>query len=291
MILRQSTIKTFSECALKYRFEHVDKAPREQSSALTWGSVMHESILRLETWHDHMSAADALAAAQQWFKEAWADPAAIDPEYAIDYMMPRTSWKKYLDEGLKILEKWWGIYQWDTDVVLAREYQFTVPVEGTDHHLTGTIDRLALRYVARLDENAVLIQDYKSSRKVPTYQYLQHDLQFTAYSYATTRPEFWVGLPNGENLYKQLQGNPRMGEWVHLRAPKRMDAGERTDMHYARLRYAVNAVADSIALGVFVPNIGGESCAFCDFRKSCGLPTLEEEGYYDRVNPRPITVT
>lgn len=276
MLIRQSQIKTFAECGLKYRFEHIDRLPREQSSALTWGSLIHEAVLHLEQLDD-------LQRALAWFKEAWTDPSSIDPELQIDYMMPRTSWKKYLDEGLNIIEKWAGIYRWDTDTVIAREHEFTVPVVGTDHELTGTIDRLALRYVGRLDRHVVLIQDYKTNRKVPTYSYLQHDLQFSAYAYATTRPEFWASFDNGEELYDLYAGAPRHGEWIHLRGPKRMDAGERTELHYARLRYAVEAIANSVAMGIYVPNISGESCTYCDFRKACGLPTLDEEGYLERV--------
>lgn len=276
MILRQSSIKTFQECGLKYRFQNLDQLPREQSGALTFGTLVHEAVMRMEQWDD-------LDRAIAWFKDMWMDPEAFETGLKIDYMLPRTSWKKYLEEGVQALTKWHGIYQWDTDTVLAREHQFTVPVEGTDHYLTGTIDRLSLRYMGRFDEHVVLIQDYKTNSKLPTYNYLQHDLQFTAYAYATTRPEFWTNVENGDHLWQTFANHRRWGEWIHLRAPKRMDAGERTETHYARLRYAVNAIASSIELGIFVPNISGEACTYCDFRKACGLPTLEQEGYLDAI--------
>lgn len=275
MLIRQSQIKNFMDCPLKIKFER-EGQNREQSSALTWGTLIHEAVLRLESSGD-------LEATLLWFKEVWSDPTSLDASLKIDYMMPRTSWKKYLDEGLEIIEKWWHLYRWDSDTIIAREYEFTVPVVGTDHELTGTIDRLALRYVGRLDEYVVLIQDYKTNRKIPTYNYLQHDLQFTSYAYASTRPEFWTGIENGEDLFQLYADRERHGEWIHLRGPKRMDAGERTNLHYARLRYAINAIAESIAMGIYVPNISGESCAYCDFRTACGLPTLDAEGYLERV--------
>lgn len=275
MLIRQSEIKRFMDCPLQFRFMR-EGHPREQSSALTWGTLIHEAVLRLERWDDLPRALD-------WFTEAWMDPTSLDASLKIDYMMPRTSFKKYLDEGIEIIERWAGIYRWDTEPVLARECEFTVPVVGTEHELTGTIDRLTIRYVGDLDAHVVLIQDYKTNRKVPTYNYLQHDLQFTAYAYATTRPEFWATFEDGDDLYERYRDLPRHGEWIHLRGPKRMNAGERTELHYARLRYAVNAIADSIAMGIYVPNISGESCTYCDFRKACGLPTLDEEGYLEKV--------
>jgi hypothetical protein len=281
MQIRQSDIRTFSDCALKYRHAK-EGLPREQSGALTWGTVLHEVVQRLEEWHIAKDP-DPLDRALKLFREHWSDPESLDASLKIDYFLPRTSWKKYLDDGQGIIKKWWGIHQWDTDTVLAREYQFTVPVPGTDHELTGTLDRLALRYMGSLDEHVVLIQDYKTNSKMPTYDYLQHDIQFTAYSFATTRPEFWVNLPRGDELYQLYADKRRWGEWIHLRIPKRMDAGERTDMHYARLRYAIQAMGDAIALGVFVPTISGTSCTYCEFRKPCGLPTLEQEGYLKTI--------
>ena len=68
---------------------------------------------------------------------------------------------------------------------------------------------------------------------------------------------------------------PRHGEWVALNGPKRMDAGERTQRHYNRLAYAVDAIAESVAQRIFPPNISGEACLYCDYRKPCGLPEID----------------
>jgi hypothetical protein len=69
-----------------------------------------------------------------------------------------------------------------------------------------------------------------------------------------------------------------MGEWVHLRTPKRIDAGFRTEVHYNRLQYAIEQIELSVALGIFVPDISGAACEFCEFRQRCGLPSREQEG-------------
>lgn len=290
MIVRQSMIKAFMDCALKYKYEHIDGLPREQSSALTWGSVMHESVERLEVAmesDDEDTRQNALDSTLTWFTDAWAEPAKVlGPEYEIDYYLPRTSWQSLYDEGKEILTRWHGHQQWESDVVLAREYTFTVDVPGTEHQLSGTLDRLALRYVGKLGRNVVQVVDYKTSKRRPTYDYLQHDLQFTAYSFATERPEFWTGIENGEEIYERMKDAPRHNEWIHLRGPHRLDAGERTANHYMRLIYAIDQIADSIAMGIFVPDISGTNCTFCDFRKECGLPSLAEEGYMEEVNSR-----
>jgi hypothetical protein len=117
---------------------------------------------------------------------------------------------------------------------------------------------------------------HNTAGKRPTYEYLEDDLQFTAYSFSTLQPEFWTGLPDGEGLYERLKDLPRRGEWVHLRDVHRMDAGPREQHHYNRLTYAVNAMAQSVALRIFVPDISGATCRFCEFRNRCGLPDIPE---------------
>lgn len=267
MIIRQSTIKQFMECALRYRFAS-EGAEREQSSAMSFGTVIHDAVLRME-----IAPTNNLAVGLVRFDEMWDDLAAFDLDY--DYLIPRYSHDTYRDLGHRILRDWWVLVQWESDIVLAREYTFSVPI-GT-HTLTGTVDKLSIRPL-KGGGYAILVSDYKTSAKAPTRDYLFHDIQFSTYSYASTQPEFWINIPNGDDLFAKYVDVPRIGEWVHLRAPRRISAGERNEMHYNRLKYTIDQIELSVALGIFVPDISGASCEFCEFRKRCGLPSLEQEG-------------
>ena len=264
MIIRQSDMKTWQKCPLQWRYQNIDGLPREQSGALTFGSIVHRCAERLEVDQDIEAAVAA-------FHAAWAAPEAVDPEYLIAYWMPGTSWAKYDQEGERILRAYWELVQWDFDSVLAREYSFNVPI-GDGHTLHGTIDKLVVRILGTTGRPAMGIVDLKTNRKTPTYDWLEDDLQFTAYSYATLQPEFWVNLPDG--MFERFLDLPRFGEWVQLTGPKRMDAGTREDHHYRRLERAVNEMAKSINAQIFVPNLSGESCRYCEFRKQCGLPEV-----------------
>lgn len=270
MHVRQSDLKLWQKCPLQYRWTHVDKIPREQSGSLSYGSIIHDCVLFLETTHDLNTAIERF----YWF---WDDPTRLDPEYKISYYVRGTNWKKYREAGPALLRNWWSIIQWDSDANVAREHHFEVPI-GDGHVLNGTADKVAVRYMPKLNRRVLLISDYKTNNKTPTYDYLAEDLQFTAYGYASTQREFWTGIPNGEQLFAEFADVPRWGEWVALTSPKRMDAGERTQQQYNRLIYAVNALAESVAMRIFVPNISGESCRYCDFRKQCGLPELDDVG-------------
>lgn len=273
MKVRQSTLKTWAKCPLIYKHQEIDGLPREQSASATFGSILHDVILHMETHRD-------LDGALELFRKYWLDPTLLDPEYQVDYYVRGTNWKKFAEKGERILRDWWSVIQWDADLTLAREYTFEVPIGSNGNTLNGTLDKLVIRYRAKDDTYVVLVSDYKSNNKVPTYGYLEEDLQFSAYCYATTRPEFWAGLPGGRGLelFEQYKLLPRYGEWVQLTETKRMDAGIREQRHYNRVAMAVDALAESVAMRVFVPTISGESCRYCEYRKPCGLPELDEDG-------------
>lgn len=273
MRVRQSDLKMWAKCPLIYKFTYLDRLPREQSGSLTFGTLIHHCVEQLERTGD-------LAGSIELFQELWIQPTLLHPDYAVQYYVRGTSWKKYMELGPKILRDWWAIASWDSTLVLAREHSFEVPI-GEGHTLHGTLDKLEVAY--RADINGGLggqvlrISDYKTNNKVPTYNYLAEDLQFSAYAYATTRPEFWANL-GGQAAYERYQDLPRYGEWVQLTGPKRMDAGIREQRHYNRIEMAVNGLADSVAMRIFVPNISGETCRYCEFRSPCGLPELDEDG-------------
>lgn len=268
--VRQSDLKQWSRCPLSWRYMNIDGLPRTQGGSAVFGTVLHELVLYLETTKDFEGTL-------QRFTQMWLDPVAHlgRDKGQIDYYERGRSWRKFNDIGPKILADWWALIQWESDVVLAREYEFDVPI-GDGHRLHGTIDKLAIRYLAATDSQVLLVSDYKTAGKRPTYEYLEDDLQFTAYSYATLQPEFWVNIPDGPAMFERLKDLPRRGEWVHLQDIHRMDAGPREQHQYNRLIYAVNAMAESVALRIFVPDISGATCRFCEFRDRCGLPDIPE---------------
>lgn len=266
MIVRQSTLKTWMECNLKYHWQHEIQAPREQSSALSWGTAIHESVLAMEVAGDLQVGIDT-------FCGIWDDLAAHGLDYA--YILPRNTHLGYREMGVNSLRNWWGLIQWESDVVLGREYPFTVPIG--EHTLTGTIDKLTLRQMKH-GEWVVVVSDYKTNAKAPTRDYLAHDIQFSAYAYATTQPEFWANIPDGDVIFKEHVNSRRFGEWAHLRTTKRIDAGVREQFHYNRLLYIINNMDLSIAMGIYNPTVTGASCEFCEYRQVCGLPSRVEEG-------------
>lgn len=271
MRVHQSDLKTFNRCPLLWKFENLDPnaPPGIQMSASTWGSIMHEAVLLLEETKDLDLAT---AQYQRW----WEHPEKLDASYEITEWIRGDSYPGLRDKGVAILRDWWSIIRWEADVVVAREHHFLVPYrDGIE--LEGTADKVAIRYNPKLDEEVVLISDYKTARRQPTYSYLSQDMQFSMYAMASESPEFWT-MDNGEELYERYKDAKRWGEWVHLRGPRRLDAGERNEGHYARLKYAIDGFVQSVGLRIFVPVIDGQVCCYCGYREYCGLPSREAEG-------------
>lgn len=263
MIVRQSMLKTWQSCPEKVRFE-LEGHPRKQSCALTFGSVIHAAVEVLE--------ARGLQEALTYFEWAWNSPEQIDPTYKIDYYLNGRTWLKYRTNGRRILSEWAALYAWNTDVVLAREHFFEVPI-GDGHTLRGTADKVSIRN--GVDGPELVVGDYKTNATEPTYEWLEDDLQFTAYCWASTRPEFWATFSDGQERWLRYQDLPRRGEWVQLTAPKVKSAGLRGPQQYNRLIRAVNQLARSVESGIYVPTLSGASCKWCDFREMCGLPDVE----------------
>jgi CRISPR/Cas system-associated exonuclease Cas4 (RecB family) len=266
MIIRQSTIKQFMECSLRYKFAS-EGAPRSQSSAMSFGTAIHDAVYVMET---EMSLDRAVAR----FLDLWDNLEAHGLAY--DYLIPRNDHRSYREKGLQILRDWWALVQWDTTVVLGREYYFRVPTSN-GHEIEGTVDKWGVRQL-KDGTWVVVIIDYKTSAKQPTRDYLRNDVQFHTYSYASTRREFWEPLNNGLEMFMQFRNAPRHNEWVQLRTPRIVDAGIRTDVHFNRMQYAIEQIELSVATGIFVPDISGASCEYCEFREVCGLPSIEAEG-------------
>lgn len=265
MLVSQSALKAFAACPVRYRYEKVDRLPRQQSGSLSFGSVIHECVRILEETSD-------VALACSMFEELWADPTKLEAQLKVDYYVRGTSWKKYNEIGPTLIENWARVLEWDNDTVLIREHPFCVPIGENGNFLTGRIDRLSLRHSPATGGLVVVLGDWKTTRKAPTRAALAEDLQFSAYAFASEHPSFWEDIPDGTDWFTKLAQAPRMGEWVHLVDGKRMDAGERGERHYNRLAMAVDAMAASISAGIFVPNISGSTCEWCDWRALCGLP-------------------
>jgi len=271
---RQSLITTWMSCALQARFQSIDNLPRRQHARATFGTCVHFALELYSNNGDVDAAVEA-------FTQVWEKPETLGVAPDI--------WPKYMtyggwrEKGIKLIIDYHDRIRWENREVIGSEVKFLVPFG--DHELTGTVDLLESR---KNSSGKLLLRvvDFKTNSKAPTKYNLRYNIQFTTYVWASMQPEFWMGngpdypaLPGGLLLYERFKEIPRRGIWFHLQTNKEIDAGPRDDEDFIRLYRVCEEIDKAITHNVFVPNISGDSCGFCDYTEPCGLaiPTQNDD--------------
>ena len=294
-------------CLARFGYD-LKGVPRSTNSAAAYGSVMHNSLQILERMiHEgrvmYPDPRDprmmevirqAVDVAVRNFLHYWlpANIEAICEPVPADGWLPRQGFNELRAKGVEVIKKYADLIRFDDHELLALEYGFLVPIDGTwddelgePHMLAGSIDRLAVRHFSR--KPAVAVDDYKTGKE---QRYLRHNAQFTGYCYATTKREFWVGHrgedgfgeERGEQLYQRFQNAARRGTWINLRSVETKDAGYRAERDYDRFALAITQLHATIQADVFPLTLKGEACQYCEFRNSCGGMGVADD---DEGNP------
>lgn len=280
MIIRQSDLASYSRCPQQKKLTDQMKqgllhhAP-EQLSRTAYGSVMHHALHAMEQTHFHKTG-DPLATAKATFDYYW-QPEQISPICdPVTIWCARDTWHGMQRKAMVTLEVYWERLQKDVGKVLGLEVPFNIPyvLDGEEHTLHGTMDRLSLR---RSGSAFLNIEDFKSGKD---YEKLRWNLQFTIYSYATTREEFWEPW-DVPGLYERFRLLPRRGTWISVQGGvKRSDAGYRGPQDYARMDAGLREYIKAVRADIYPLSLTGAVCEYCPFQNGlCGGIPLPAESY------------
>lgn len=307
LFIRQSDLGSYQRCAQQKKLRDGAKegrVPEDNLSATVYGTVMHHAVQVMETLH-HQGREDALDVALATFAHYWMPEniGELEPG-GITIWIPRQTYGGLRERGFRNLRDYYDILKGDDATLLALEYQFAVPyvIYGVEHTLTGTIDRLAVRHYKAYPY--ISVEDFKTGKQ-PTYLRFHH--QWTVYSYATTRPEFWENFPpetvqaimamlarkrKKSKLFDDgLDGGSgwvtadvpllaRRGRWINLKENSITDAGWRGEQDYARLHVALREYVKAVEADVYPLTLSGETCLYCPFayNGACGgVPVPSED--------------
>lgn len=301
MRIRQSDLAAFQRCAMQqhlYEEQEVGTGKRgETLSATVFGTVVHYAVQVLEKLH-HEGREDALDVALATFAHYWMPENLphLEPR-GIDVWLPRQTYGGLRERGLRSIRDYFDYLRTDDGILLALEHTFDVPidVDGEEHTLHGTADRLAIRFHYR--KPYLSIEDFKTGRK-PTY--LNFATQFTVYSYASLQLPFWTEFLANDDFEdllqrlatKKLDLLPTPSEWEVLKRRGRWiglgeagfqisDASWRNEHHYARLKVQLREYIKARRLEVRPLTVDGHVCTYCPFARNgaCGgvpVPGLDE---------------
>ena len=238
MTLRQTAIRTYLECPLRFRFEYLDRIPHRASAALAFGRAFHRTLERF-----HREQVTKLTPAHLLFHQVWAQVLIEDRPH----FEKNTQEREYAALGPELMTLYLACPLAQREPLLL-EYHFALELHG--HTLTGTLDRL--------DDTpaGLVLVDYKTGKRRPNQALLDDDLQFTLYSWGVTET---LGLPVARCEYLHLR---KMETFVTHRGPE----------HFQRLREDIlPSVFRGLEAGVFPPS-PSFWCHYCDYRYLCGAP-------------------
>jgi len=267
--LRQSTLKSWLNCPLLYKFRHIDgHEPEFRYPASLHGSALHLVLkwlhegewngdlekLYIKAFNHYLHAGQDSHIPVRWKKDNQADITAMTRN-AIEIL---TNYRK-------------KDYNRDT-VVLFSEAQFRVKILG--YELTGTLDQ-----VRKNADGSVELLDFKSSAQRPNIYAVQNDLQLSLYAYALKFGELflddiWV-KPNmlvnsaciyflrSHEQYKRKTANAFPGDEKgdpFIRVKKSLQ-----DLR--AFRQEIKWQLSAMLKDWYYPNTA--SCAFCTYKSHC----------------------
>ena len=167
MQLSYSSLETYTQCPLKYKYQAIDKIKTPKSKEAVFGTLIHNT---LRFYHEPAVLAPTLEQAldnfaRSWNSEIWDNEAEERAAFA---------------QGVEILQKY-CCHNNPTDfTIVALESNFQLEVTDpnkpdTVHAIRGIIDRIDKT------EDGYEIIDYKTAKKMPSQDFVDNNLQLSIY--------------------------------------------------------------------------------------------------------------
>ncbi len=240
--LSVSRLRLFEQCELAFYFKYVNKGDTEpRGNAAMFGVVLHAALELTYTWivnemYEGLFPIDRLTG---FYREAWQTSQLVGVAL--------------YQEGLQILRAYAKSHDpVDHMRILAVEKEFNEDVNG--YLVNGYIDR-----IDRLDDDHIVVVDFKSNRNLYTRDELDTDLQMSIYGLVARRLYPWA---------------KRISFSFHM---LRHDTSQNTNRTAAEIDDAAGYI---VALGKrseerrspedWKPTLNA-NCSYCDHRRRCPL--------------------
>ena len=166
MQISYSALGTFQTCPLKYKYQNIDKIKEPKSKEAVFGTLMHSTLNfihkpslvppNVEQALDYFS--------KDWNSEIFEDEMEERAAFALGVSMIQDYYKKNRPEDFNIVDL---------------ESRFQIGIEDkqkkVQHTISGIIDRIDKT------EDGYEIIDYKTTKKMPSQEKVDEDLQLSVY--------------------------------------------------------------------------------------------------------------
>ena len=249
--LSVSSINTYMDCGLLYKFSRVDKVkPEFVSDNLVFGSCLHRVLAEYnqEKMMGNILSSDDLT---QLFKKDWEK--SINETQNIQYSKSKNH-LILLDQGIKMLTEFKKSVPENNTTVIAIEEPFEFYINGLDIPLIGIMD-----LVEEDEDRTVIITDYKTSKRGISLDEVDSSFQLTIYYTAAKK-----------NGYANRDIHLKFDCLIKTQKPRFEQIFTRRSHHQAmRALKKVKCVWDGIQKGIFIPNEGSWRCHGCAYKSYC----------------------
>jgi putative RecB family exonuclease len=248
-VYSHSRLSSFEKCPLQYRYRYIERIQRDTQSIETFmGSRVHEVLERL--YRDLLALKtarlDDLVALyhRNWEGRFSANVRIVKEEYDADH---------YRRIGERCLTSYYRRHEpFAGGATLGLEERVSLDLDATQrgrYQLQGYVDRLA-----RADDGAFEIHDYKTSSSLPADAELKRDRQLTLYQMAV------------QSRYPEAQ---RVRLVWHYLAHDRTLTSERTPEDLEQHRRQTIGVIRTIEATREFPPRESALCRWCEYRDIC----------------------
>lgn len=242
MRISYSAFDTYQNCPLKYKYQAIDKIKTPKSKEAVFGSVLHDTMKFV---HTPGILSPTLDQAMEHFSNIWNPVVFVSPDEE----------RAAFSQGVKIIQDYYQKNNPADFNIVTLESRFQIEIGPVDnkHIISGIIDR-----IDRTADGFEII-DYKTTKKMPTQEKVDHDVQLTVYlqAFLSLYPKEIANLGNLKvSLYFLKHG-------VKLSAP-------RTEEQLAETEKVFLETIKKIGEQKFEPHIS-PLCAWCGYQNICPM--------------------
>lgn len=242
MRISYSAIDTYQSCPLKYKFQQIDKIKTPKSKEAVFGTTIHGTMKFI---HTPGILSPTMDQAMEHFTNSW-NPAVFDNE---------DEERAAFSQGIKIIQDYYQKNNPANFNIIDLESRFGIEIgtEGNHHDVSGIIDRIDKT------EDGYEIIDYKTTKKMPSQDKVDNDLQLSVYLKA-----FLKRYPKEiENLDKIKVSLYYLKHGVKLSSTRTLEQLQKSEDLFLD-------VIKEIEKGKFEPTMT-PLCDWCGYQKICPM--------------------
>ncbi len=249
-----SALDTYKTCPLKFKFQNLDKVRVPKNIEMIFGSVVHSA---LKYMFERVPLYPTIDEVVNFFRNKWDDKMQVFQGEGVEEKK-----KIYYEEGISILKNFYKKNQaWNFNVV-DMESRFEIELEDKKnkekHVLTGIIDRID----KNPNEDLYEIIDYKTSKKMPAQNIIDHDLQMSIYHMSLIKR--WPHL--SPDKIKLSLYYLKHGEKIST-----FRSGEQMENKKNDVISTIREVQDRISNNYNFPPTPSPLCGWCGYKQMCPM--------------------